>query len=954
MSIRRTLPLLAVLVSLAACASLGLGRGPAPTWAHEASDLPPDPAVVYGRLDNGLRYAILENDTPTGAGALRLRIDAGSLYEEDDQRGLAHLLEHMAFNGSEHVEEGEMVRMLERAGLEFGPDTNAYTSLDETVYMLDLPATDEETLEVAFFLMGEVADNLSIDPDALERERGVVLSEMRVRNTYSQRYQDAAQAFLYDGARFTTRSPIGTEEVLRTAPAERVRALYEAYYRPERALVVFVGDAPAEGIEARIRETFGEWTVAGAPGGEPELGSPTPRELEADLFVDPDMPTVVTISTSTSAPPFVDTVAARRDRLVRSLGFAMLSRRFQALARAEEAPFISASASYGRLFDTLETANVSLIAETGKWDEAIAAGEQELRRALEHGFSAAEFEEQIVNLRASLQAATEGAATRGSSRLSNALAGALGGDTVFTHPSSDLERFEAFAAEVDVAQIDAAFRAAWGDAEPVIFMGAREPPAAGAEALVAAYEGSLLVAVEGGDDRALDAFAYEDFGPAGVVAEENVVEDLGLTRVRFANNVRLNVKPTDFADDRVHVEVRVGSGRLELPRAQPGLEMLADSAFTSGGLEAHTLDELQSLLAGRNVGLSFYTGDDAFVFSAVATPADLALQLKLFAAYVAAPGYRSEALTRFRRSLPAWYDSLDSTPIAVQSRDVPPLLRSGDERFGVPPQGVLESRTLEELAAALAPALGSGPVEIGIVGDVTVEDAVAAVASSFGGLPERAAAADAFRSARAARFHAPTERPITLTHAGESDRALALVYWPATDDSDRTVTRAITLAKEVLQLKLTERVREAEGATYSPSAFASFSGVSPDFGYVGASLDIEPALVEGYFDTVDELVAAMAAGEVSEDELTRARTPILADIRESLESNGYWLNLITTAQSAPRYLEDHRTREAGYAGITREDVVAAARRYLRPERAVRIAIVPEPEVVADSGDQATR
>jgi zinc protease len=945
MILRRLIVLPALALCLSACASLAPDSAPAP-WPHEASDLPPDPAVLYGRLDNGLRYAILENKTPSGAGALRLRIDAGSIHEEDDQRGLAHVLEHMAFNGSENVEEGEMVRMLERAGLQFGPDTNAYTSLEETVYQLDLPATDEATLDTAFFLMGEISDRLAIDAEALDRERGVVLSELRVRNTYAQRYQEAAQTFLFDGTRFPTRSPIGTEEVLRTAPAERVRDFYEAYYRPERALVVFVGDAPAAEIEARIAETFASWRGDGSAGGEPDRGAPRERGLEAGVFVDPDMPTVVTLSIARPAPPYTDTIAARRDRLVRGLGFAMLSRRFQALARSGDAPFISASADFSRVYDTLETADVNLIAEPGSWADALAAGEQELRRAFDAGFSPDELEEQLSGLHASFQAAAEGADTRSSGRLSDSLTGAIGSETVFTNPRTDLVRFEALAESIDVAEVNAAFREAWGEDEPLVYLGTRDAAPAGAGEIVTAYLDSRAVVVESGVQRERGVFAYEDFGPSGEVAEQERVEDLDLTQVRFANNVRLNVKPTTFADDRVSVEVRVGSGRLELPKNLPGLELVADSTFVAGGLAAHSVDDLQSLLAGRNVGLSFHTSDDAFVFSATATPADLEIQLKLFAAYLADPGYRTEALTRFRRSLPDWYESLDATPQAVQSRDLSRLLRSGDPRYGVPERSVLESRTYAELRETLAEPLASGAIEIGIVGDVAVEDAVAAVAASFGTLPERARRPARHDAARAAEFPDAVEEPVVLTHAGERNRALALVFWPTVDDSDRSTTRALTLAKEVLQLKLTERVREAEGATYSPGAFAAFSGVSPDYGYVGVSLDIEPELVEGYFETVDEIVAAMAAGEVSEDEVIRARAPIMADIQQSLESNGYWLGLIATAQSRPRYLEDHRTRTAAYAAIERDDIVAAARRFLRADRAYRVAILPESEVLA--------
>ncbi len=944
MPIRHASLLAAVLTTLAACATL-LHREAAPhaSWPHETSDLPPDPAVVYGRLPNGLRYAILENDTPSGVGALRLRIDAGSLMEDDDQRGLAHVLEHMAFNGSANVPEGEMVRMLERAGLAFGPDTNAYTSVDETVYQLDLPSVSDETLETAFFLLDEVAQHLLIDPDALERERGVVLSEMRVRNTYTQRYREAAQAFLYPGARFVERDPIGVAEVLRDAPAERVRDFYEAYYRPERALVVFVGDAPAEAIEARIRETFGDWRARGPDGDDPDVGEVRDLDLAADAFVDPDMPTVVTIAETRPAASETDTVETRRDRLVRNLGFAMLSRRLQRLARAPDAPFLSASASYARVYDTLEHADISIVAETGGWSTALAAGEQELRRALDHGFSEAELAEQLAVYRASLRAAADGAETRRSSGLADGLVGSVGSSWVFTHPSTDLARFEALAADVTVEDVEAAFADAWGDREPAIFLGAASGVEGGPRAIATAFLDSRATAVSAAPERGDSAFAYDDFGAPGAVLERRRAEDLDVTEVRFANNVRLNVKPTDFARDRVSVSVRVGAGRLEMPKELPGLEYLAESTLISAGLGEHSIDDLQSLLAGENVGVDFFVDDDAFVFSAVATPEDLALQLKLFAAYVAEPGYREEALTRYRRSLDAWYESIDATPQGVQARDVPRLLRSGDPRYGVPDRDALGARTFDEMRAALEAAFASGAVEVGVVGDVEVDAAIDAVAESFGALAQRAAEPPTLEDARVVRFPEPTAEQVVLGHRGEKDRALALVYWPGVDGSDVERTRVLTLAKEVLQLKLTERVREKDGASYSPSAFASFSDVSPGYGYIGVSLDVEPDLVEGYFEAVDEIVESMAAGDVTEDEIERARRPLLADIEQAGESNRYWLRVVSIAQTKPQVLDDHRTRRAGFAAITRTDVIEAAQRYFRADRAFRIAITPEPE-----------
>ena len=220
----RLLPFFLAVLSLSACApqveriasaAAQPARLPAvarakPVWAFEASDIPVDPAYRFGRLDNGMRYVIRQNATPKGTALVRMEVAAGSLDEGDDERGFAHFIEHMSFNGSTHVPEGEMVRLLEREGLAFGADTNASTSFEQTTYMLDLPRADPALLGTALMLMRETASELTFDPQAVTRERGVVLSERRDRNTWQLRNLEAQMAFLNPGARYARRLPIGT------------------------------------------------------------------------------------------------------------------------------------------------------------------------------------------------------------------------------------------------------------------------------------------------------------------------------------------------------------------------------------------------------------------------------------------------------------------------------------------------------------------------------------------------------------------------------------------------------------------------------------------------------------------------------------------------------------------------------------------------------------------------
>ena len=240
-------------------------------WPQARSDIAVDPEIRFGTLPNGMRYALRRQTIPEGQAALRLRIDAGSLMEADDQQGLAHFLEHMAFNGSQAVPEGEMIKILERLGLAFGADTNASTGFDETIYKLDLPRTDAETVDTSLMLMRETARNLLIAPDAVDRERGIVLSEERARDTPAYRTYKARLAFLLKGQRVNERYPIGLTQVLQDAPAQRIRDFYEAYYRPERAVIVAVGDFDLDLMEGKIREAFADWAPAAGDGAGSEF-----------------------------------------------------------------------------------------------------------------------------------------------------------------------------------------------------------------------------------------------------------------------------------------------------------------------------------------------------------------------------------------------------------------------------------------------------------------------------------------------------------------------------------------------------------------------------------------------------------------------------------------------------------------------------------------------------------
>jgi len=410
------------------------------SFAHMASDLPVDPAITYGELSNGLRYAVRQNDTPTKTATLLMRIDTGSINETDETRGLAHFLEHMAFNGSENIPEGEMTKRLERFGLAFGADTNASTGFTETTYQLELPDVSEEMLNETLGIMRETAERLTLDPEAIDKERGVIQAERRSRSNPAFRAFLDQLDFFAGHTILPDRLPIGTEATIDSIVSDQFRDFYKRYYRPEKTFITLVGDMESSYAIEKIDEFFGDWQNSG------DYGAGTNVEVEADLitdsrqriYVDPEIQTSVSLSMFKPYVEEADNVANRRDGLIESLGNSMLNRRLGKMARSESSSFISAGVGSSNFFDVAEVSSLSVNSEPESWAAALAQGEQALRQALEHGFSQAELDEQIANIENSLEVSVQTSPTRRTPRLARQIMGSFGGETVITTPQSSL------------------------------------------------------------------------------------------------------------------------------------------------------------------------------------------------------------------------------------------------------------------------------------------------------------------------------------------------------------------------------------------------------------------------------------------------------------------------------------------------------------------------------------
>lgn len=919
---------------------------PAPqgaAWPHDASDIAPDPDTVFGRLDNGLRYALRRGDQPPGEVSIRLSIDFGSLYEKEDERGLAHFIEHMAFNGSKRVPEGELVARLERMGLALGPDTNASTSLEHTVYSLNLPASNPARMNEALSLLREIASELSFDPAAIERERGVVMAEYRRGDTYVNRRADQQLAFLLPGALAASRSPIGVPKAIEAASREAMVSLYDRYYRPERALIVIVGDMEVPEAEQAIARWFADWMARGPSGDPPDAAYRLQvRAPEASVFVHEDGGDGVLVYSLSASPRSIDTVASRQEAGLAQLAAAALNRRLATLAASADPPFRGASVRYWEFLSMTGIVSGSVSVRAGGWSAGIEALEQEWRRALLYGFSAEEIDREVLALRNAQSLAARRESARTSSLLADQLLAAIQSGQVFSSPAAGLERIEAWLPYATPERVHQALRSSLSISTPLFFVTASATSPDLEQGVIQAWEQSATKAVTPLVSRPAPVFAYTEFGSPGEVLEDRRLPKVDARAVRFDNNVRLFVKSTDFQKDVVQVSLRVGGGEAIFPETPPGLSRLM-SAFSDGGLKAHSSDELRSIVSGRAVQTAFGVSASAFGGAYVTTASDLVLQLQVAAAYLTSPGWRPEAERRWREALEAAMPKWDGSASAVLATRAMRELASGDPRFGADLADRTVDRTFEELKRVVTPVLSSAAIEIAIVGDIEEDAAIRAVAETFGALPEREPDFPSSAAVRPARFSSQTT-PLFLEHMGESDQALVQVFWPVVLDTDRDVqeVRVLGVLASVIQLRIVASLREGLGLSYAPLAAASVSSSIPGWGVVYVGAEVRPEDVTIVSETIRSVVGQIRDGEITQDEFIRALTPRLEQLSGYQTSNAYWLSLLSQAHSHPERLELYTIMavEAGLREMTRDDLVSAARKWLGTEAGRTVVIRP--------------
>lgn len=927
-------------------------------WPWEGSDLKPGEDVTYGVLPNGMRYAIRPNKLPEKQVSLRFRIEAGSKYERDDQRGFAHFIEHMAFNGSTNIPEGELTKTMERLGASFGSHVNAHVNLEETMYKLDIPSADGGRLDTALSIFRETADRLLLKDGAIKREIGVVISELNDGDGPGRRVSRQVSQFLYPDDLGTRREPIGAKEIVESATAAKVREFYETWYRPERTILVISGDVDVEATKALIAAKFSDWkakTPLVPP--DPNNGFWSKHPARAKIIVEPEQPTVVSINLirpNEIDHGKLDTRERRNWIRLQSLSQSVFQRRLTRIQLTDNPPTLGVY--YGIVWpENGYTTSLGIVPRNEAWKEALKPVALELRQALATGFTAEEIDEELKEARLALERAVKEESTRRTTGISGSIMGSLGDDYVATSAQDNLALFDQYVSQVTPDLVNRAFASWWQGAEPSIILMSKVPVEGGEAVVLDAWNAAMLAPLPKREVVKKAEFKPLNLGPAGKVQK---VEELAHPKAKvviFENGVRLSFMHTDYTKDRANIRIGINSGHLAFPQDDPYWPIFADAAWGGDGIGDLTLDQSISVFAGRSTTLASVRIDpDTLEMYASPAIADLPEQLQVMLSQVVEPRLGPRPALMLRDSLKTGWDSYNQTAAGVYGFYDGTFFQTGNPAYDEPNLQKYLASDDEKGKAYLKRLREEGTIHVVVVGDAEFDSVVAAVAKTFGTLPKRPGLP--LNTAQLATIRSvPTGQPArVLTHKGPAEQAIVHVSWRTSGGMDPVEAERMDTLGEILQLRLTDKVREAAGQSYSPNGGWTSTSYA-DLGRFYAHASVTPDQVKPVEAIIDGIAADLVRDGVSLDELKRVIEPAVKAQERSRQNNGYWSSILSELDtpklpgSRIGFRKDREAQtESRLQAITPAQLHEIAKRYLLPQNTIRIQVLPEKPASSDA------
>jgi zinc protease len=946
-SIRRGFPLFFVLFALLVTAGPARGQAAAPQPPQAAAPalserIPFDSAVTRATLPNGLTYYIRKNTRPEKRVGMQLAVKAGSVDETDAQQGLAHVLEHMAFNGTKRFKPGELIAALEATGARLGPHLNAYTSFDETVYQFELPTDKEGIVEKGMQALADFAGGMTLDPKEIDKERGVVIEEWRGGLGAGSRLRDQQIPVLYYKSKYADRLPIGKPEVLKSFTPDQLRAFYTKWYRPDRMAVVVVGDIDPARIEALIKTEFGALARPAGPPPERNYAVPLPADTMVKVATDPET-TQSSVSLVRKRPgEEMGTVGSYRASLVRQLVSHMLNERFDEISRKADAPFLGAAAYGSSLAPKVQTFTLAASVQDGKIEPGLASLVVEAARVRQHGFGPSELERAKKWIFASYERAyNEREKTESGSYVQEYV-----NHFLIDEPSPGIayerQLVSQFVPGIAAAEVAETARQLFSEGSRVILAVSPQKPDIKIPAdsdLLAAVKSADAVAVTAWNDAGSDRELMAKPPSPGKIVDRREVAELGVTVVRFENGIEAWLKPTDFKNDQVLFALTASGGSSLIdPEKYPEAQLSTALASLSGA-GGHRAIDLEKLLAGKLVSAGASISLSSHAISGSSQPSNLETALQLLNLRFTQPGNDDEAFALLKRQLEA----------VLVNRERSPGILFSEKLNSVNSVNHFTSRplTVERVAALDREAMvkvyrdlfsNAADFTFFMVGAFKIDEALPLVAQYVGSLPSAGKRTSRFKDV-GLQFPKAVERAsVAKGREPKTQTVLSFFADPPIEENEQTRVEAAT---EVLEISLRDILREELGETYGVSVGLSQPLPQRGGGYIAVSFTGAPENAQRMSDRVLQEIDRLQREGPSADLTNRAKETARREHETRVRENGFWLGRLQSAKLLDRDPLLILKRLERIDAVTPAVLHETFKKYFPRERHTVVTLVPE-------------
>ena len=906
-----------------------------------AARLPVDTAVLRGQLPNGVRYIIRRNAQPQKRAELRLVVNAGSILEDDAQRGVAHFVEHMAFNGTRRFPKADIVNFLERSGGRFGADLNAYTSFDETVYQLQIPTDTARLVNTALDILEDWAWGITFDSTELRKERGVVIEEWRTGLSAETRVQNKQFPVMLYGSKYATRLPIGTKENLERFPLRLAQQFYKDWYRPELMTVVAVGDFDVKEMEASIRERFTRVPVSSNPRPRTYASVPDHAQTLVSIETDKEYPNASVALLWLKPRDSTRTVGDLRRQFVASLYDGMVNARFNELAQRPDAPFAFAGSGRGSFVRTKDVYQLFAAVKESGFEKAAEALLAEAERIARFGFTQSELDRLRTNyLRSMEQAYAERMKTSSAVFANQYAAAALSGA-----PIVGIVNQEPLAKQllptITLAEVNAVARSSFTDRNRVVLIAAPAKPdvkVPTSRAMLAVFQKAKGATLAAFVDSTSDAPLVPSPPTPGRVVGERVLEGTGIIEWKLSNGAKVLLKPTDFKADEVLFAGQSAGGISLVPDRDVNDAELSSIILMRSGVGAFNEITLGKKLVGKRVQSSAPIFDNSQTVRGSASVRDVETMLQLTWLRITQPRVDTSAFLAFKNQLRSVLANQRNTPEAVFDDTITVTMAQHHPRVKLVSPEMLDSVDLERALAIhrerYADASGFTFFFVGSFSPDTLKPLVETWLASLPSLNRS-------EKARDNGIRPPTgvvERTVRKGVEAKAQTQLKFTGACAYSYENRAVMDALGA---LLDIRLREALREDKGGTYGVSVGGNCSNIPYEHYEFDISFGSAPERVNELVAVVFAEIDSIKAGVVSDSNLTKLKEIPIRSHETNLRQNAAWLSAMQDADEDGRDQRDFLRLPEIVSAITKEKLRDAARLYLRKDQYARFTLLPE-------------